>query len=157
MIANYRPLILGASVLGLLVVAGPRAMESVSDRQERSDRVGSLQSDLEMIKEESRLTQGNKELAESRYKDGCLFVTQDGVFVALSEDASVVDRKTGSSLPTLTIVCDIYGHTAQMKDGVLINFAWTGNVEVINEAKERANQNGLFAGVYFEALANDNQ
>lgn len=155
MIANYRPLILGASVLVLLGVAGPRAMESVSDRQMRSDRVSSLQSDLELSKEEDRLTQESKQLAETRYADGCLFVTHEGVFVALAEDVPVVDRKTRTVLPNRSVVCDIYGYTAEMENGVPINFAWTGNFEVINQAKDAANQNRLFAGVYFEELPVD--
>ncbi|TVQ23559.1 MAG: hypothetical protein EA367_02335 [Leptolyngbya sp. DLM2.Bin15] len=143
------PIIIGIAAVGMIVALTPSVISNQTNMASRRDRVGQLSMDLEQSKMEMELSTARKQLAEQRYKEGAVFVVnRENTFISLNEDTPIIDRLTGNPLPKGTWVADIYGNTAELdSEGIPVNFAFTGNSDLVREALERANKNRQFAGI----------
>lgn len=142
------PLGIATAGVGLLAALAPSALSNHADIGTRRDRQVDLERDLQQLEIEESLASQRRELAESRYQNGCVFVVVDATYVTLPMNAPIINAVSGFPIPANTAVCDVYGNTATVgADGVPIaeTFAFSGNTEVINAARDRANSNGQFA------------
>ncbi|BAZ39444.1 hypothetical protein NIES4101_53970 [Calothrix sp. NIES-4101] len=96
------------------------------------------------IQDELQITQ--EKIAESRFKKGCVIVVAQKApdkFTSLTEGFPVIDWVRQTPLPAGTVVCDANGNTAiiERRNGkpVVGKTAYTGNQELINKAKKKAN------------------
>lgn len=95
------------------------------------------------------------EIAKQRYQQGCLMLSVKGKFVYLSQATTVIDPDRKTPLPRGTLVCDAFGNTGRLaprdfdQDGtfttVITETAFTGNQEIISNAKQESSKNGSFA------------
>lgn len=80
-------------------------------------------------------------IAIDRYNNGCLPIqmrTQNKL-IGLAEGMRVVDNTTGMPLPKGACVVDYQGGTALIgEDGMALDYAFTGNREVISRALKRS-------------------
>jgi len=94
-----------------------------------------LQQDLGQSQlEHETVVKTGAELARERFDAGCLVVVdrETNTYIAISEKSTVVDRLTGTALPSNVPICDYLGNTAQTDaDGRLVNFAFLGDREVV--------------------------
>lgn len=97
--------------------------------------------------------QAQAEIAEERYKKGCLFVVamnSPGDYTSLSESEPVIDRIRKKPLPKGTLVCDANGNTAILETNaedvpVVAELAFTGSREIIDAARARNKSKARYA------------
>lgn len=87
------------------------------------------------------------EIADSRYKSGCIMVVASNSpdsLTALEEGKPVLDAARKRPLPSGAVVCDGFGNTGVIvktrKTPVVGEMAFTGNQELVDAAKKRANK-----------------
>lgn len=121
------------------VVAGLQANSAI--RNVRSNQ----QTQLNLLKAEQQSAAEKAQIAEDRFKSGCLFVVAAGTAQAttLTEGQAVRDPARNAPLPVGTLVCASDGTTgliAANSEGmpVVTGIAFTGNQEVIREAMQRS-------------------
>ena len=87
------------------------------------------------------------EIADSRYKSGCIMVVASNSpdsLTALEEGKPVLDAARKRPLPSGAVVCDGFGNTGVIvkidKTPVVGEMAFSGNQELVDAAKKRANK-----------------
>jgi hypothetical protein len=89
-----------------------------------------------------KLLQVRAKLAESRYQQGLVFVSDPNnpsVLTTISEGKAVgqAGSTTGATVPDGTIVGDINGNTGVIRGGVATDVAFTGNTAIVQAAYQR--------------------
>jgi hypothetical protein len=118
-------------LIGLVVpvaLLGIGAVTSMTDAT-RSDRQGLARSAAQqqvMAGLESQQQKAESALAVSRYQGACVWLDQGQV----SEGLSLVTAE-GTPLPEGTAICDSFGGTAVIKDGIAQSLARTSDQAVI--------------------------
>lgn len=143
---NRRPE-LGFFVFGLSICFAL----SANNIKANLDAMGQLQTSVRQntayemrLKASEQSAQAQAEIAEQRYKTGCVFVVASNdpnSYTSLTEGQPVLDRVRRKPLPVGTIVCDANGNTARIVQGedkpVVGEIAFTGNQNVIDRARAR--------------------
>lgn len=135
-----------AFAVALVVVAIPslgnlREFNSdVKQARMTANRIGDDMTELSLAQQEA---EQKSEVAEQRYKDGCLPVVSPSQtdYVTLIKNQPVIDSGSGAPLPDGTVVCDAHGNTATLVNdddddstpAVAQAFAFTGNKAVVDE------------------------
>ncbi|MDA0265484.1 MAG: hypothetical protein O2890_13950 [Cyanobacteria bacterium] len=122
----FRNPLVGIVVPGLLLVIGMVSAATDSSRQERQDLARNTAQTQVKQKLEADQQQALDRLAISRYQGTCTYVSG----VQLSLELTLVGEGN-QPLPEGTAVCDAYGTTAVVKDGVTADLAKTANQDVI--------------------------
>lgn len=102
---------------GLSQAFSPAARQIRSEIQQQEQQ---QTRDLTLQQQQQRHGQQARQIAEERYREGCLLVytlDADGNVIALYEGMTVVDSTTNQPLPDGTTVCDPNGATAVLEDG----------------------------------------
>jgi len=103
--------------IGLSQAFSPQARQIRSDIQQQEQQ---QTRDLTLQQQQQRHGQQSRQLAEERYREGCLLVytlDADGNVISLYEGMEVVDSTTNQPLADGTTVCDPNGATAVLEDG----------------------------------------
>lgn len=140
-------LIFAAGAAGAALLA-PSIMSNVQDQSQRQSTIAGRGADIQQAQIESEQAQHRRELAQSRYQQGCLFIleTSTNTYVSLSEGMTITDRLTGLPVPDDTDICDIYGNTAVTEGGKPRQILFTGNVKLVRESLALAEQYNQFVG-----------
>ena len=112
-----------------------KQMDSLSSDRER---IAQSYAQTRQLLESAEVAKSRANIAIQRYKDGCTIVvavSSPKDLATLSQGEPVLDRITKNPLPSGTIVCDINGNTALLKNNpqgvpVASDFAFTGNREL---------------------------
>lgn len=113
--------------------------------QQASDQI--KQQRLEIAQQNTQLriaeqvTAERAEIAGDRYSRGCVLVVSGenpNQAASIAEGKPVLDWATGNPLPDNTVVCDPYGNTGVIVEGVISKTAFTGDQEVINQRLQQS-------------------
>jgi len=123
--------------LGLSQAFSPAARQIRSEIQQQEQQ---QTRELTLQQQQQRHGQQARQIAEERYREGCLLVytlDADGNVISLYEGMAVVDSTTNQPLADGTTVCDPNGATAVLENG--------GKVGVIAVTPESAMVQQLIA------------
>lgn len=128
---------IGVLAIGLVWAINPAPKSNGPDlRQQRIDQqreLLELNTSLDAQKKEA-------EVAEARYKAGCLVVVSQANrnrFTSLTKGKAVIDASRNVPLSDGAVVCDAFGFTAEIVNGTVQNMAWTGNQQVVSAAMSK--------------------
>lgn len=134
--------VLGLGVCFALSAGNIKAnMETLSQTQARVRENTAYEMKL---RASEQAAQAQAEIAEERYKSGCVFVVASNdpnSYTSLTEGQAVLDKVRGKPLPIGTVVCDANGNTARIINGVdkpvAGEIAFTGNQDVVDAARQK--------------------
>lgn len=141
-------LIIGGGIL-ITALGIPTVLSSTQDHQTRLNRATGQQQGLAQSEMDNEVLANAKEIALARVESGCLLIVDldTSTFVAITEGARMVDPVSRNPLPPNVPVCDWVGGTAITdKDGVLINYAFLGDPDLIAEHVSKSNGRRAFVG-----------
>lgn len=124
--AIFRNPLVGIVVPGLLLIIG--AVSSLTDQGRRDRQALARDAAQTQVRErlETAQTEARDRLAISRYRGPCAYIPD-----AQLTPGMVLLGDGGQPLPDGTAICDAYGTTAVMADGVTADLATTGDQAVI--------------------------
>ncbi len=150
-------LIIAAGVAGAAALA-PNIIANVQDQSQRQSTIAGRGADIQQAQIESEQAQHRRELAQSRYENGCLFImeTSTNTYVSLSDEMVITDRLSGLPVPDDTDICVIFGNTALTEGGKPRQILFTGNVKLVRESLKLAEEYQQFVGnIQTTQAAND--
>lgn len=127
--------LIGLGIVGLGLIFNEGNLQSLSQTS------AMVRSQREASQRESLQAQIAEQKATDRYNRGCVFVvaqTEPGTFTSLSEGQPVIDQARQTPLSNGVVVCDREGGTGVISNGVVSDFAFTGNRTVIDAALAKA-------------------
>lgn len=134
-------------VVGLLITVFGIAsnMGSFKANQQASSQIKLQRQEIAQENTQLRIAEQvaseRAEIAGDRYTRGCVLVVSGSdarLAASIAQGKPVLDWATGNPLPDETVVCDPYGNTGIIADGVVAQTAFTGNQEVINQRLQQA-------------------
>lgn len=148
-----KPLVVvGGAVLGLSLIFG--GSDNIRSLSQQSAVIKQQRQEFALVQAQLQLTQQESErlaeIAVERYQEGCVFVfNRDDLSksTTLQEGFPVLEAYSDIMLPNGTPVCDVFGNTGIIADGiyrgvhrenVTTQIAFTGDREVVAAAMERA-------------------
>jgi len=131
----------GIIVAGLLAVNAPSQLGAIQQQRNLAQGISQQNQELQI---KARLANADSErrsqLAVERYNAGCQMTVgsnDPGKFAAIQQHKPVLDGTTGAPLGDGTVVCDLTGQTAVIKEGVASELAFSSDRQVIRDAMKR--------------------
>jgi hypothetical protein len=131
----------GVIALALIAMNAPSQLSAMNRQRELAQEITQQNQELQI---KARLANADSErrseLAAQRYRAGCQMVvaTNDpSKFAAIQQDKPVLDGTTGAPLGDGTVVCDLTGQTAVIKESVASELAFSTDRQVIRDAMKR--------------------
>lgn len=143
------PYLIIGSGIAITALGIPTVLSSTQDHQTRLNRATGQQQGLAQSEMDNEVLANAKAIALERLEAGCLLIVDldTSTFVSITEGARMVDPVTLRPLPPNVPVCDYLGGTSITdKDGVLINYAFLGDAELMDAHVSKANGRRAFVG-----------
>ena len=129
----------GIVAIGLFTNGGKLQTMSQTSQMVREQREATQQERVQLQLAEAEIKQ-NEPIANGRYERNCIMVSalvSPGEYTGLSLGQPVIDRVRNVPFADGNEVCDAYGMTAQIVDGVAALPARTGDRALIEQAMQR--------------------
>jgi hypothetical protein len=129
----------GIVAIGLFTNGGKLQTMSQTSQMVREQRETSQRQHIQLQLSEAEVKQ-NEPIANGRYERNCIMVSaliSPGEYTGLSIGEPVIDRVRNVPFSDGNEVCDAYGLTAQIVDGVAALPARTGDRALIEQAMQR--------------------
>ncbi|MBF2088486.1 MAG: hypothetical protein IGR90_06210 [Synechococcales cyanobacterium K32_A2020_035] len=143
------PILIIGGGIAITALGIPTVLNSTQDHQTRLNRATGQQQGLAQSEMDNEVLANAKEIALARVESGCLVIVdlEENTFVAITEGARMVDPVSRNPLPPNIPVCDWVGGTAiTTEGGVLINYAFLGDPDLIAAHVEKSNGRRAFVG-----------
>jgi hypothetical protein len=134
-------LIGGAIVLVILALNAPSQIATMQQQRQLAQTISQQNQELQI---KARLANADAErrsaLAKTRYDNGCQMVfasSSPEKFTAIQQGKPVLDGATLAPLGDGTIVCDMTGQTAIIRNGIADDLAFSSDRQVIRDAMKR--------------------
>jgi len=133
--------LIGVGIVGLGLFTNGGQLQSMQQTSQmvRQQREATQQEHVQLQLAEAEIKQ-NEPIAQGRYERNCIMVSaliSPGEYTALSLGQPVIDRVRNVPFADGNEVCDAYGMTAQIVDGVAGLPARTGDRALIEQAMQR--------------------
>ena len=143
---NPIPTAFGAGIVASLLISQGNIRENARTLGEVREIAQANAANEMRLRASQQASEGQAEIAEQRYQEGCLVVvaqSDPAAFTSLTEGQPVLDRIRKTPLPLGTLVCDAYGNTGKIVpdsqgNPVVGELAFTGNKELARLATKDA-------------------
>jgi len=137
---NINPLyVIGAVVLLFSLATG--GVDEIKTQQNQASLIKEQRRELAAERIQLELSQAEveqeTETANSRYLQNCLLVVSTGnpsLYASIKAGEPVIDMALNRPLDDGNVVCDTFGMTAIIRDGVVADTARTGDRAIIQQA-----------------------
>ena len=129
----------GIVAIGMFTNSGQIQSMQQTSQMVRQQREATQQERVQLQLAEAEIKQ-NEPIAQGRYERNCIMVSaliSPGEYTGLSLGQPVIDRVRNVPFADGNEVCDAYGMTAQIVDGVAALPARTGDRALIEQAMQR--------------------